>query len=135
MVRSQSAIRRDARAAKYDVDIEQWCSPEVWRSMVRKNMLGLNCIHQHKDDPECWSKTAHALANQILAIIIFLNSYPGRCGGKDLITTEEMLPQLSSGESKNILVFQKHKTRKWYGSELQLCTETLRNPDLGWRCC
>ena len=61
-----------------------------------------------------------ARVGQTLAIIIFLNSY----GGKDLITTEEMLPQLNSGESKNILVFQKHKTRKWYGVPEEVGAQT-----------
>ena len=115
MVRSRSAIIREERATKDAADIEGWCGPEVWRSMVRKSMLGLKYIHQHKDDPEFWSKTVLALANQFLACIIFLNSYPGRCGGWELITTEEMLSQLSSGEPKNILVFRKHEPRKWYG--------------------
>ena len=38
---------------------------------------------------------AHQLSNQFPSVVIFLNCYPGRCGGWELIDGADMLKQLS----------------------------------------
>ena len=61
-------------------------------------------------------KWTHYLANQFLVIILFLNMYPGRCGGWELMAKADMMAQLAGDLIlKNILVFERHKTAEVYG--------------------
>ena len=62
-------------------NIDQWVGADVWITMVRKAMDGLKFTAHYKDDPDFWSKKVHHLANQYLMVVVFLNTYLGRCGG------------------------------------------------------
>ena len=64
---------------------------------------------------------AHQLSNQFLSVVIFLNCYPGRCGGWELIDRADMLKQLSKEGSGNFLMRVKHNTAKTYGPLENVC--------------
>ena len=78
-------------------------------------MQGLQYIFDHKNDPHFFSQSVHQLANQFLSIIIFLNSFAGRCGAWELISREDMIGQLSNPNTENILTFHRQKTALVYG--------------------
>ena len=115
LVKGAKAQRREERAKKDTVNIDNWVGADVWRAMVRKSMQGLTYIHNHRDDVNFFNKSVHQLANQFIGVIIFLNSFPGRCGGWELFSKEEMVLQLAKEEEDDILTFFKHKTVKVYG--------------------
>ena len=46
-----------------------------------------------------WNKWTHSLANQFLIIFVFLNTYPVRCGGWELIEKDDMVAQLAGGRA------------------------------------
>ena len=81
-VKSKKAQRLEEKAIKDAALIEEWVGADVWREMVEKSMQGLRFIHEHKDDPDFFTKDVHNLANQLLGVIVFLNCFPGRCGGE-----------------------------------------------------
>ena len=71
-------------------------------------------IHEHKDDPGFLTKLVHQLSNQFLGVIIFPNCYPGRCGGWELISREDMAQQPAKEEAGNILKWARHETALTY---------------------
>ena len=109
--------RRNKKATKDAQLIDSWVGAQVYNEMVLLAFQALKYITTHAWEDGFWDKWIHLLANQMLVVIIFLNTYPGRCGGWELITKEEMETQLA-GElvaQKGILEFVKHKTVKIYG--------------------
>lgn len=115
--KQKEAQRKTARAVKDAKLIENWVGAAAYTVLVLKAYQGLRYIGEHAADEGFWDKWVHALANQFIVLIIYLNMYPGRCGGWEQITKEEMEEQLR-GElvaNKAILVFAKHKTVKTYG--------------------
>jgi hypothetical protein len=109
--------RRNKRAIKDSKLIDSWVGAQIYLDMVLLAFQVLKYIHLHAWEDGVWDKWTHYLANQMLIVIIFLNTYPGRCGGWELITKDEMEAQLA-GElviQKGVLVFTKHKTVKVYG--------------------
>ena len=116
MVKNKEAQRRSRKAQKDTKLIQDWVGSEVYKEMVLKAFQGLRYIYEHKDDDGFWNKWTHYLATQFLVVIVCLNTYPGRCGGWELIERDDMMAQLA-GEliQKNILVFLKHKTDEVYG--------------------
>ena len=125
LVRTQKAKCRTARAVKDAQLIEQWVGSDIWKEMVLKSMQGLRYIHEHKDDPGFWTKWVHQLSNQFLSVIIFLNCYPGRCGGWELIARDDMLQQLANENLGNVLKFARHKTALTYGPLKKWAPESL----------
>lgn len=115
MVKKKKAERREIKAKNDSVAIESWCGSETWRNLVRKAMQGLVYIWEHKDLDDFFTKDVHQLSNQLICIIIFLNCFPGRCGGWESITREDMVSQLLTEDHQNILTFTRHKTVKVYG--------------------
>ena len=89
--RAQKAKCRAARAVKDAKLMEDRVGSDIWREMAWIPMQGLVYIHEHKDDPGFCTKLAHQSSNQFLSVIIFPNCYPGRCGGWERISREEMV--------------------------------------------
>ena len=115
--KGKEAARRNAKATKDAKIIEDWVGSEVYKEMTLKAFQCLKYIHSHAYDEGFWDKHTHLLANQMLANIVFLNTYPGRCGGREQILNEEMNEQLDAVQigGKGVLTFVKHKTYKTYG--------------------
>ena len=87
-----------------------------------------------------WGKWTHYLANQFLVIILFLNMYPGRCGGWELMAKADMMAQLAGDLIlKNILVFGKAQGCQclWASEEIdsKLLYRSLKvvQPAASWR--
>ena len=78
---------------------EEWVGSDIWKETVLKSTQGLVHTHEHKDDPRFFTKLVHYLPDQLLSVIIFPNCYPGRCGGWDRISREDMAQQLAKEES------------------------------------
>ena len=116
IVKNKESQRRANKAQEDAQMIQNWVGSEVFKEMVLNAFKGLLYIYEHMDDDGFWNKWTHYLANQFLIIIIFLNTYPGRCGGWELIEREDMDVQLACELIlKNILVFTHHKTAKAAG--------------------
>ena len=88
---------------------KEYVGSDIWKEMVLKSMQGPRYIHEHKDAPGFWTKWVHQLPNQFLSVIIFLNCYPGKCGGWELTSREEMAQQLVEEDLGNVLKFARHK--------------------------
>ena len=114
-LRAHAATQKEKKAQKDAERIEQWVGSDVWGSMVLKAMQVLTYIHDHKDDEGFFSKGVHQLANQALMIIIFLNCFPGRCGGWELLDKDEVLREILKEEWDNIITIYNHKTKNFYG--------------------
>ena len=97
--RAQKAECRAARAIKDAKLMEDRVGSDIWRKMALIPMQGLRYIHEHKDDPGFCTKLVHYLPNQLLSVIIFPDCYPGRCGGWERISREDMVEQLAKEES------------------------------------
>ena len=119
-VKSKKAQRLEEKAVKDAQLIENWVGADVWREMVEKSMQGLRYIDEHKDDPDFLTKDVHNLSNQLMGVIIFLNSFPGRCGGWELIRRVDMKRQLARENHENVFKFKKHKTAKFYGASAEM---------------
>ena len=117
LVRTQKAKRRTARA--------EWVGSDIWREMVLKSMQGLRFTHEHEDDRGFVTKLVHQLSNQLLSVIIFLNCYPGRRGGWDLISREDTVQQLAGEDLGNILKSARHKTALTHGPLKRWAPESL----------
>ena len=115
LVMSLKAKLRERRAQIDTSNIENWVGSDVWREMVLKSMHGLVFIHEHEDDPEFFTKSVHLMSNQFLSVIIYLNCFPGRCGGWELIDRADTVEQLARENHENLFTFTKHKTAKVYG--------------------
>ena len=110
-----------ARAQRLSVALlEPGSMGDIWKEMVLKPTQGFVYIHEHKDDPAFFTKLVHHLSNQLLSVIIFPKCYPGRCGGWELISREDVAQQLAKEDLGNILECARHETaltcgplRKW----------------------
>ena len=100
--------------------LKKWVGSDIWWEMVLKSMQGLRCIHEHKDDPAFFTKFAH----QFFGVVIFLNCYPGRCGGWELISREDVA-QLAREDWGNVLKFARHKTARTRGPLTKGTLESL----------
>jgi hypothetical protein len=117
--------QREARAQK-DADlIDEWVGSDIWGTMVLQAMRALAYIHAHRDDEGFFSKDVHQLANQCLLLIIFLNTFPGRCGGWELLKKDKVLEQLAREVQDNIIIHHDHKTKKFYGPLLKWAPKSL----------
>ena len=105
--------------------IDQWVGPEVWGLLVLKAMQVLCYIHAHREEEGFFTKDVHQLANQCLLIIIYLNTYPGRCGGWELLKENEVLQQLLQEPFDNIIIHLHHKTKDFYGPLLKWAPNSL----------
>ena len=106
---AQKAKSRTARAVKDAKLMEEWVGSDISKEMVLKSTQGPRCIHERKDDPGFFTKLVHQLPNLFLSVRIFLNCYPGRCGGWELTSREEMAQQLAEEDLGNVLKFARHK--------------------------
>ena len=97
--RAQMAKCRTARATKVAKLVKEWVGSNIWKEMVLKSTQGLVYIHEDKDDPGFFTKLVRQLSNQLVTVIIFPNCPPGRCGGWERISREDMAQQLAKEES------------------------------------
>ena len=97
--RAQKAKCRAARAVKGAKLMEDRVGSDISRIMALIPTQGLVYIHEHKDDPAFFTYLVHHLSNQLLSVIIFPKCYPGRCGGWELISREDMAQQSAKEES------------------------------------
>ena len=67
----------------------------------------------------------HQLPNQLLSVIILPNCYPGRCGGWERISREDMAQQSAKEESGNILKCARHQTALIYSPLRKRAPENL----------
>ena len=104
---------------------EERVGSDIWKETVLKSTQGLVYIHEHKDDPGFLTKLVHQLSNQLLSVIIFPNCYPGRCGGWERISREDMVQQAVKEESGNILKCARHETALIYGPLRKRAPENL----------
>ena len=115
--RMREAKRKTAKAAKLAKQMDNWVGAAIYTKLVLKAYQGLRYIGEHAHDDGFWDKWVHALANQFITLIIYLNLYPGRSGGWEQIEKEDMEEQLQGGIllNKGILSIYKHKTVKTFG--------------------
>ena len=118
--------RKQKRAEKDAELIESWVGSDIWGEMVFKAMQVLTYIFEHRADDGFFTKDVHQLANQCLAVIIFLNSYPGRCGGWQLLEREKVLEQILEDPWGSIITHYNHKTKKYYGPILKWAPSSLQ---------
>ena len=99
--------------------------PTFWKEMVSKSTQGLRYIHEHKDDLGFLTKLVHQLSNQLLSVIIFPKCYPGRCGGWELISREDMAQQLAKEDLGITLKCARHERALTYGPLRKRAPENL----------
>lgn len=116
-IKKQKGVRRCARAIADGVNLENWVGPKKWGFMVELAMEGLQFIYNNKATPGFWDEHIHRLANEFMIVILFLNSYPGRAGGWELLEQEEMRTQRKMNQP--VYKFVRHKTAETYGPQLK----------------
>ena len=79
--RSKEQQRQIAKAVKLVKLVDDWVGADIYTEFVTKAHQGLRYIWEHAADAGFWDKWVHSLANQFIAIIIYLNLYPGRAWG------------------------------------------------------
>ena len=104
---------------------EEWVGSDTWKETALIPMQGLRHIHEHKDDSGFFTKLVHQLPNQLLIVIIFPNCYPGKCGGWERVSREEMVQQPAKEESGNILKCARHETALIYSPLRKRAPESL----------
>ena len=114
---SGQSERREERAEKDSLNIDEWVVADQWHRMVKQAMLGLKFVADHKEDHGFGARKSTIWKTNSLWIffLIFMNTYPGRCGGWELILRSEMHSQLARQEHNNVFTFSKHKTAKNFG--------------------